>query len=52
MVLLDIRMPGRNGYEVLKAVRSGYPNTYPDRTRKIGKVAHPADLFYYAYTTP
>ncbi len=27
VVLLDIRMPGRNGYEVLKAVRSGYPNT-------------------------
>ncbi len=27
VVLLDIRMPGRNGYEVLKAVRSGYPDT-------------------------
>ena len=27
VVLLDIRMPGRNGYEVLKAVRSGYPGT-------------------------
>ena len=27
VVVLDIRMPGRNGYEVLKAVRNGYPDT-------------------------